>query len=141
MADALENAPENSQELLDNSEQLPDNSENSQEWTVVKRGRGRPKGSTDSAPRKRRIVEEPVAPPPKPTPPEPATPIEPVRIKTRQPKPVEAAVPATTQIATQEPPSPRTLIRQAGETIYQLQSQRDSARRDFWAQQIHKSLR
>ncbi len=41
----------------------------------------------------------------------------------------------------EHPLSPRTLLRQAGETIYALQNQRDSARREYWAQQIAKSLR
>ena len=108
---------ENSEELANNSEQI--------EELPVKRGRGRPKGSVDSAPRKRRIVEEP------PEPVAPVAPTEPVRAKTRRAAPPPQA----------EPPSPRTLLKQAGETIYQLQSQRDTARRDFWAQQIGKSLR
>ena len=107
---------ENSEELLDNSEKC--------EELPVKRGRGRPKGSLDSAPRKRRIVEEP----PEPT---PVAPTEPVRAKTRRAAPPPQA----------EPPSPRALLKQAGETIYQLQLQRDTARRDFWAQKIQKSLR
>ena len=106
---------ENSEELADNSQQI--------EELPVKRGRGRPKGSIDSAPRKRRIVEEP----PEPV---PVAPTEPVRAKTRRPTP-----------SPPEPPSPRTLLKQAGETIYQLQNQRDTARREFWAQQIGKSLR
>ena len=106
---------ENSEELVNNSEQI--------EELPVKRGRVRPKGSIDSAPRKRRIVEEP----PEPV---PVAPTEPVRAKTRRPTP-----------SPPEPPSPRTLLKQAGETTYQLQSQRDTARRDFWAQQIAKSLR
>ena len=107
---------EKNEELANNSEQI--------EELPVKHGRGRPKGSVDSAPRKRRIVEEP------PEPVAPVAPTEPVRAKTRRPTP-----------SPPEPPSPRTLLKQAGETIYQLQSQRDTARRDFWAQQIGKSLR
>ncbi len=140
---------ENSQELANNSEQIVENSQQLADIpaeAVEKRGRGRPKGVRDSAPRKRKIIEEPVTPPPKPMPPEPTppqivAPTEPVRAKTKRPKPVAAAVPAPTRAAPPEPPSPRSLLRQAGETIYQLQSQRESARRDYWAQQIHKSLR
>ena len=45
-------------------------------------------------------------------------------------------------IISERPPlSPRTLLRQAGETIYALQTQRDSARREYWAQQVAKSVR
>ena len=129
-------------ENSENSQELPDNSENLQELAVVKRGRGRPKGSLDSAPRKRKIVEEPPeepAPPvaaPKPAPAKPVAPTEPVRQKTRPP-----AARAKEPVEAEAPPSPRTLFRQAGETIFALQSQRENARKDFWAQQIHKSLR
>ena len=138
---------ENSQELANNSEQIVENSQQLAEIpaeAVEKRGRGRPKGVRDSAPRKRKIIEEPVAPPPEPTPPEPpqvVAPTEPVRAKTKRPKPAAAAVPAQMRVAPPEPPSPRSILRQAGETLYQLQSQRESARRDYWAQQIGKSLR
>ena len=122
---------------------------------VEKKGRGRPKGSLDKAPRKRTVIrEEPVTPPAEPEPielaePEPVTkaepkpkakarrtviePVEPVAMK-RQPAPVAIPDPPA-------PLSPRTLFRQAGETIYALQSQRETARRDYWAQQIGKSLR
>ena len=44
-------------------------------------------------------------------------------------------------IAERPPLSPRSVLRQAGETIYALQTQRDGARREYWAQQIAKSLR
>ena len=115
---------ENSQELANNSEQI--------EELPVKRGRGRPKGSVDSAPRKRRIVEEPPEPVAPVAPVAPVEPKEPTRMKTQRAAPTPPPP---------EPPSPRTLLKQAGETIFQLQSQRDSARRDYWAQQINKSLR
>ena len=148
MAESSEELPNNSEELPNNSQELPDKSEKSEELPV-KRKRGRPKGSLDSAPRKRRIVEEPPEPakPPEPVAaPEPVVAPEPVlvskpapapakvRVQRATPAPVPAPLPA-------EPPSPRTLLRQAGETIYQLQSQRDAARRDFWAQQLDKTLR
>ena len=146
-------APENSEELPDNSLQSPKNGENS-ENPLDKKGRGRPKGSLDKAPRKRIVIrEEPVTPlaepvvlEPEPIPetkPEPkkrarriAAPSEPVVMKTRS---APVAIPAPVEIPA--PPSPRTLFRQAGETIYALQNQRESARRDYWAQQIGKSLR
>ena len=98
-----------------------------------KRGRGRPKGSVDRLPRKRtKIVEEAVEPPPPP----PPTPVEPVKMKVRRTTPAPAPVQAPP-----EPPSPRTLFKQATETIHQLQTQREHARRDYWAGQIAKSLR
>ena len=120
---------------------------------VPKRRRGGPKGALDSAPRKRRIIEEPLLPikeiaepPPEPPAPKPAAalaPSEPIRIKTRRaPVRVEPAPMAVQEpVAPPAPPSPRTLFRQAGETIYQLQAQRENARRDYWAQAIHRSLR
>jgi hypothetical protein len=102
---------------------------------VEKRTRGRPKGSVDRLPRKRtKIVEEAVEPPPPPPPPAPA---EPVRMKVRRATPT----PAQVQAPPPEPPSPRTLFKQATETIHQLQTQREHARRDYWADQIAKSLR
>ena len=101
-----------------------------------KRGRGRPKGAVDKAPRKRtKIIEEAVEPP---APPPPVTPAEPVRIKVRRATPAPAQVQAPTPAA---PPSPRTMFKQASETIHQLQTQREHARRDYWAEQISKSLR
>ena len=98
-----------------------------------KRGRGRPKGSVDRLPRKRtKIVEEAVEPPPPP----PPTPVEPVKMKVRRATPA----PAPVQAPPPEPPSPRSLFKQATETIHQLQTQREHARRDYWAGQIAKSL-
>ena len=147
MTDAPENS-ENLQEIQENSEQI-------QELPVPKRGRGRPKGALDSAPRKRRIVEEPlpiketVEPPepppehsPEPAPtPTPTPPSGPVRMKTRRaPVRVEPA-PMAVPVTPPAPPSPRTLFRQAGETIYQLQTQRENARRDYRNQAVHRSLR
>ncbi len=145
----MTDAPENSE----NSQEIPENSEQIQELPVPKRGRGRPKGALDSAPRKRRIIEEPLLPiketvEPPPEPPAPKAiptpaPSEPIRIKTRrahvrvEPTPMAVQEP----VAPPAPPSPRTLFRQAGETIYQLQAQRENARRDYWAQAIHRSLR
>ena len=140
-------ALENSEELLENSQQIADNEELSVQ--IEKRGRGRPKGSVDKAPRKRtKIIEEEPAPPaPAPAPPAPPPPIappapaEPVRLKTRrapavaQPAPIHVPTPQTV------PLSPRTIFKQASETIYQLQSEREHARRQYWAAQIEKSLR
>ncbi len=50
-------------------------------------------------------------------------PSEPVRMQTRRP--------ASVIIPPSQPTSPRNLLHQAGETIYALQTQRESARREF----------
>ena len=143
-------ALENSEELLENSQQITDNEELSVQ--IEKRGRGRPKGSVDRAPRKRtKIIEEAVeapapappapAPPPAPTPP-PIAPAEPVRLKTRRAPAVSQPAPIMPTPQTAPAPlSPRTIFKQASETIYQLQSEREHARRQYWAAQIEKSLR
>ena len=124
-------APEETPATLEDSPELE-----SQPLEIEKRGRGRPKGSVDRLPRKRtKIVEEAVEPPPPPAP--PPTPVEPVRMKTRRTTPT----PAQVQAPPPEPPSPRSLFKQATETIHQLQTQREHARRDYWAGQIAKSLR
>ena len=139
-------ALENSEELLENSQQSTENEELSVQ--IEKRGRGRPKGSVDKAPRKRtKIIEEAVEPPapapPAPPAPAPTAPAEPVRLKTRrapavtQPTPIHVPTPQTAPA----PLSPRTIFKQASETIYQLQSEREHARRQYWAAQIEKSLR
>ena len=148
-------ALENSEELLENSQQSTENEELSVQ--LEKRGRGRPKGSVDKAPRKRtKIIEEAVEPPapappappaPAPAPPAPApapiAPSEPVRLKARRAPAV--AQPAPTHVPTPQtalaPLSPRSIFKQASETIYQLQSEREHARRQYWAAQIEKSLR
>ncbi len=147
-------AVENLQESSDNSQTIIENTEEFPTESVEKRSRGRPKGSRDSAPRKRRIIEEPIvqeAPPPSvpppPTQPEIVAPSEPVRVKTRRvytpraPTPAPPYNPEPAPLPPASPPSPRTLFRQAGETIYHLQTQRENARRDYWTQQIEKSLK
>ena len=135
-------ALENSEELLENSQQIAETGELSVQ--IEKKGRGRPKGSVDKAPRKRtKIIEEAVEPPAPPAPaPPPVAPVEPDRVKTRR-APV-VAQPAPTQVATPTAPaplSPRTIFKQASETIYQLQSEREHARRQYWTAQVEKSLR
>ena len=151
-------ALENSEELLENSQQTTDTEELSVQ--IEKRGRGRPKGSVDRAPRKRtKIIEEaveapppapappaPAPPPPAPTPPAPTpppiAPAGPVRLKTRRAPAVSQPAPIMPAPQTAPAPlSPRTIFKQASETIYQLQSEREHARRQYWAAQIEKSLR
>ena len=130
-----------------------------------KKQRGRPKGSTDKIPRKRKVIrEEPVTP----VKVEPATTpaiiditpaiaataavaVPPVIKKRRTIKgpaiPTSEAVRMNSirlvqdLIGERPPLSPRSLLRQTGEAIYALQNQRDSARREYWSQQIAKSLR
>ena len=153
-------ADENAEELSNNSLQCVENSlqiTKNQEIPDVaeKKQRGRPKGSTDKIPRKRTVIrEEPVEA-------EPAAAAVPALIDTppaAEPKKkrrttIGAAIPTSEavtmesirlvqNIVAERPPlSPRSLLRQAGETIYALQSQRDGARREYWALQIAKSLR
>ncbi len=124
--------------LVDNSATIEDSQEPESQPPEIepKRGRGRPKGFVDKLPRKRtKIVEEAVEPPPPPPPP-PAPVAEPVRMKVRRATPAPAPVQAPP-----EPPSPRTWFKQATEMIHQLQTQREHARRGYWAGQIAKSLR
>ena len=102
-----------------------------------KRTRGRPKGSVDKAPRKRtKIIEEAVEPA-QPSP--PPTPVEPVKTKVRRATPAPSPVPV--QAPPVASPSPRTIFKQATETIHHMQTQREAARREYWCQQISKSLR
>ena len=121
---------EKSATIADNSQELLENSEKSE-----KRGRGRPKGSRDSAPRKPRtiIVEEPEDAP---------EPIEKVAEKVKRVKepPTTAPTPSAPS-APSAPLSPRTIFRQASATITQMQSEREKARRDYWSEAITKSLR
>jgi hypothetical protein len=162
MVEAVENSlqsSENSLQCNENSLQITENEE--LHVAAEKKQRGRPKGSTDKTPRKRTVIrEEPVTP----------VKVEPVPAVTDVP-PAIAAIAAVTKkkrrtnigtepilpeseavtmdrmrlvqnIISERPPlSPRTLLRQAGETIYALQNQRDTARREFWAQQVAKSVR
>ena len=137
-------ALENSEELLENSQQIPENEELPEQ--IEKRGRGRPKGSVDRAPRKRtKIIEgaaEPPVPAPAPAPVPVIAPAEPVRLKTRRaPAASQPAPIIPTPQTAPAPLSPRTIFKQASETIYQLQSEREHARRQYWAAQIEKSLR
>jgi CshA-type fibril repeat protein len=88
------------------------------------------------------IPPAPPAPAPAPAPAIAIAPAEPVRLKTRRAPAVTQAAPImpTPQLAP-APLSPRTIFKQASETIYQLQSEREHARRQYWAAQIEKSLR
>ena len=104
-------------------ENSPENSDNSPEKSeeIPKRGRGRPKGSKDTAPRRTRIREVSPEPAKEAAPPKEA--------KHREPK------------AEQAPPSPRTVFRQASDSLATLQGQREAARRAYWQDAIARSLR
>ena len=104
---------------------------------VEPKWRGRPKGSVDKAPRKRTNIIEEAVEPLQPSP--PPTPVEPVKTKVRRATPAPSPVPV--QAPPVAPPSPRTIFKQATETIHHMQTQREAARREYWCQQISKSLR
>ena len=95
------------------------------EAPVAKSKGGRPAGAKDKAPRKKKIVivEEPIAKAPveieKPKP--PPTPVkEPVRREVQFEEPV----------AQEEPPSPRTIIRQSANHMLELKRLNDAARKN-----------
>ena len=88
--------------------------------------RGRPPGAKDRAPRRKiKIVAEPLAPPEEPEPSEPSQPSQPSQLE-HEPVP--------------EPPSPRTLHRQAAELILHLNNQRSEARRAQMRDMYTKNL-
>ena len=90
-------------------------------------GRGRPKGSKDTAPRRTRIRE---------VSPEPAAPKE----KSKEPE-AKGKPKAQPREAEKAPPSPRTVFRQASDSLATLQGQREAARRAYWQDPIARSLR
>ena len=124
-------------ESSDNSEIV---AENSQELATIeqepeKRGRGRPRGSRDTAPRRPRAVriveEEPREPSPEPPPP--------VAHAKPAPMPRSALEPSPNDHP--PPPSPRTLFKQASDTMATLQAQKEAARRAYWQEAINRTLR
>ena len=124
-------------ENSDNSEIV---AENSQELATIeqepeKRGRGRPRGSRDTAPRRPRAVriveEEPREPSPEPPPP--------VAHAKPAPMPRSALEPSPNDHP--PPPSPRTLFKQASDTMATLQAQKEAARRAYWQEAINRTLR
>ena len=136
----------------DNSENSEIVEENSQQLAIIepedmakpKRAPGRPLGSRDKVPRRLhvRIREEaPREPSPPPAPKRASKPYGQctVRIAEHQEAPVRPTEPAPNEFPA--PPSPRTLFRQASETMAQLQTQRESARRAYWHDAIHRTLR
>ena len=121
--DNLENAPEN----VENEPEEPVQAEEPQ---PEPKKRGRPAGAKDKAPRKKiKIVAEPLAPPEEPVPSEASEePAQPSQSSQPTPEPVP------------EPPSPRTLHRQAAELILHLNNQRSEARRAQMRDMYTKNL-
>jgi len=97
------------------------------EPATEKRGRGRPAGAKDKAPRARkpRIVEQPLEPEPVPAPvvEAPAAPAPKPMVQKVQPAP-----PPEPPIVP-EPPSPRSQQREAARLIFHLQHQKNESRR------------
>ena len=98
------------------------------EPATQKRGRGRPAGAKDKAPRARkpRIVEQPLEPEPVPAP------VVEAPAATPAPKPrvqkVQAAPPPEPPVVP-EPPSPRSQQREAARLTCHLQHQKNESRR------------
>ena len=124
MAETIETMPETNETTPEKVEEnAPPTPENVEEPAPNKRGR--PKGASDKAPRKKKItiVETPIVREPEV---ESAaqssheTPAPKVKAKPQAP-PMEVAAPA--------PPSPRTTMREASKNILQLQTLRDFARK------------
>ena len=139
--------------MADNSENSEIVEDNSQQLAIIepdmgkpKRAPGRPLGSRDKVPRRLhvRIREEEPREPSPPREPAPKRASKPygqctVRIAEHQEAPVRPTEPAPNEFPA--PPSPRTLFRQASETMAQLQTQRESARRAYWHDAINRTLR
>lgn len=136
MEDAPQQVSQESEQSEQVAEQMPDNSTIvEQSPAPVAKKRGRPEGSKDKAPRKPRtkIVEEPPTPPPTPAP----EPVEMPKAKPRAPRAAKESVPPP---ATMREMSPRSLFRAASDHIASLQTEREQARRAYWADTIARSL-
>ena len=128
--DNVEIVPENVENESVAPEPEPDNSAENAEIIPEPKKRGRPSGAKDRAPRKKtiKIVAEPLQPeePREEPAQEPA--LEPAQAS--QPLPVQAP----------EPPSPRTLHRQAAELILHMNNHRSEARRATLRDMYTKNL-
>ena len=137
--------------MADNPEQIEEVQENAPtieekepvEAAPAPKKRGRPPGSRDTAPRKPRvrIVEEPPTPPPEPAPPPPEP--APKRAPRAKAVPREVAPKEMPRELPRDAPdmSPRTMFRVASQHIATLQTERENARRQYWAETISRSLR
>ena len=122
--------------IVDNLENAPENVEPEQaEEPALEpaqpepKKRGRPAGAKDKAPRKKiKIVAQPLAPPEEDLSEEPEQPSQPSQSSQPAPEPVP------------QPPSPRTLHRQAAELILHLNNQRSEARRAQMRDMYTKNL-
>ena len=138
---------EESQEVPENIVKEPENPENAAEnaaeneavnEAVKSKRRGRPAGSKDKAPRKKKIVvveaevSEPVMPPEEePKPPPKASPKTPKPPSKRAASSVEPEEQPSAQPSEQvEPLSPNTVVREASRHILKLKSISAQARRD-----------
>lgn len=124
MAETIETMPETNETIPEKVEEnAPPPPENVEEPATKKRGR--PKGASDKAPRRKKItiVETPIVREPEVESVAQSsheTPAPKVKAKPQAPR-VEVAAPA--------PPSPRTTMREASKNILQLQTLRDFARK------------
>ena len=136
-----------SQEVPENIVKEPENPENAAEHAAENaaeneaansKRRGRPAGSKDKAPRKKKIVvveaevSEPVVPPEEePKPPPKASPKTPKPPSKRAASSVEPEEQSSAQPSEQvEPLSPNTIVREASRHILKLKSISAQARRD-----------
>jgi hypothetical protein len=132
MAEVEATIPENSETIEEPV--VPAPQEVSQEPAPeVKRGRGRPAGSKDRAPRttKPKVRVEPI--PPR-EPPAPKRAPAPAQEPERPPSPVEERPPSP------EPPSPRTLIRQTSAHLLNLRDIMNSQKRASAAERYTSRL-
>ena len=159
MVESVENSLRSSENSLQCNENSLQITENEELHVAAEKKRGRPKGSTDKKPRRRTVIREEPVTHVKVEPVQaiadiaPVPPVVTAKKKRRTNIGTEPILPESEavtmdrmrlvqNIISERPPlSPRSLLRQAGETIYALQNQRDTARREFWAQQVAKSVR
>ena len=134
MAETIETMPETNETTPEKVEEnAPPPPENVEEPAPKKRGR--PKGASDKAPRKKKItiVETPIVREPE---------IESVAQSSQETpapkaKPPQAPAP---ELEDPAPPSPRTTMREASKNILQLQTLRDLARRSHLMNAYTKGL-
>jgi hypothetical protein len=125
MAEPVVDVVEKTEEVLPSTESViekPEPSSQTNETAPAKNKGGRPAGSKDKAPRRKKIVEVPIKEPPKPEPAQPPPTPEPEP----KPQPQPEAKPAD---PTPEPLSPRALLRESARHMLELKRLNDSARK------------
>ena len=138
MAETIETMPETMPATIDN---IPEKEEKPETTPVAEpsaepapKKRGRPKGAPDKAPRKKKIVivEQPAE----------TSEASTARVAPETVKPAaQVAPPESPPVKTEpEPPSPRSLMREASKHILQLQTLRDVARRNILQNAYTKNL-